>query len=84
MAGVSGFEPELTVLETAVLTIDTIPLQNGYVLFGFAMRLVFAATAAKLLEFQASGGFLFIFIGHVVAFFALRALQNDVITHSFI
>ena len=48
------------------------------------MRLVFAATAAKLFKFQTSGGFLFVFIGHVVAFFALRALQNDVITHSFI
>ena len=28
MAGVSGFEPELSVLETDVLTIDTIPLQK--------------------------------------------------------
>ena len=27
-AGVSGFEPELSVLETDVLTVDTIPLQK--------------------------------------------------------
>ena len=28
LAGVSGFEPELSVLETDVLTVNTIPLQN--------------------------------------------------------
>jgi hypothetical protein len=45
------------------------------------MRLMLAAAAAKLLEFQTTRRFFLVLVGHVVAFFALRALQNDVVSH---
>ena len=105
MAGVPGFEPGLTVLETAVLTIDTIPLHAGLrdkgkgdkeneafrlvpisppllVSLRLFVRRVFAAEAAVFFEFQPRRRCLFIFIGDVVAIFAITALQNDVVSHN--
>jgi hypothetical protein len=38
MAGVSGFEPEPKVLETSMLTVDTIPLEKFSIL-DFVFRL---------------------------------------------
>ena len=79
MAGVSGFEPELSVLETDVLTVNTIPLQTQLsfrlrLLFGFAVWRVLAALAAKLLEFQSLSGLLLILRFEVISIFALSAL----------
>ena len=44
------------------------------------MRRVATAAAAELFEFQASRRGLLVLRRHVVALFALRALQNDVIS----
>jgi hypothetical protein len=46
------------------------------------MRLMLAATAAKFFEFQTIRRLFLVLISHVVAFFALRALQNDVVSHN--
>jgi len=42
---------------------------------------VFATTLAELLEFQPLRGLLLILIRHVIALFALGALQNYVVSH---
>lgn len=98
LAGVAGLEPAPKVLETSMLTIDTIPLcrisnseyriknlfhsifdiQNS--LFVFSMQLVLAATTAELVEFEPVRRILFVLCSHVVALFALCALQNNVIS----
>ena len=100
MAGVAGLEPAPKVLETSMLTIDTIPLYiNGKLkvemensiryspfsilhsqLLVFLMQRVTAAAAAELFELEPVGRVLFVLCRHVVALFALRALQNNVIS----
>ena len=112
MAGVSGFEPEPKVLETSMLTVDTIPLRLFWILdfrfglnlknfldsiqnpeiqnpklklFIFPMQSVAAATTAKLFEFQPVRRILLVFGRYIIAFFALGALQNYVISrHNFL
>jgi hypothetical protein len=107
LAGVPGFEPGLSVLETDVLAVDTIPLQTlpivncrfqlkvsfsldrgtignwkspiGNVLLGLFVTRVFAATPAELAELEPVGRCLLVFRRHVVAAFALTALQHNVI-----
>jgi hypothetical protein len=46
----------------------------------FSMQRVAAATTAELFELQPVRRVLFVLGRHVVALFALRALQNDVIS----
>ena len=91
MAGVPGLEPGPKVLETSMLTIDTIPLQRSQIsdlkfeiinLFVFSVQPVAAAAATELVEFQAVRRGLLVLGRHVVALFALGALQNDVISCS--
>ena len=76
MAGVPGFEPGLSVLETDVLTVDTIPLR---VLLGLFMTRVLAATATEFAEFQAVGRGLLILGRHVVPTLTILALKHNVI-----
>ena len=76
MAGVPGFEPGLSVLETDVLTVDTIPLR---VLLGLFMTCVLAATATELAEFQAVRRGLLILGRHVIAALAILTLKHNVI-----
>ena len=59
---------------------STIHHSSLFVLF---VRLMLTATAAELVELQASRCVLFVLCRHVVALFALRALQNDVISRHF-
>jgi hypothetical protein len=111
MAGVPGLEPGPKVLETSMLTIDTIPLRlfwildlrfwievgnifrfnpkskiqnpKSYLLVFFMHRMA-AATTAKLFEFQPVRRVFLIFCRHVIALFALCALQNYIISrHNF-
>jgi hypothetical protein len=113
VAGVSGLEPEPKVLETSMLTIDTIPLRLFWILdfgfrievgkffsgsirnpdiqnpkltlFIFPMQSVATAATAKLFEFQPVRRILFVFGRYIIAFFALGALQNYVISrHNFL
>lgn len=105
VAGVPGLEPGPKVLETSMLTIDTIPLRRFFDfsfwrlcipgnapenpderitkienrLFVFAMHSVRTTATAELLEFEPIRRRLLVLGRHVVAFFALCALQNDVI-----
>ena len=93
-AGVSGFEPELSVLETDVLTVDTIPLcfwespptrragRTGKPegLLRFLVGRVLAAEAAIFRKLQAPGGRLLVLVGYVVPAFAFRTRQNDVVS----
>ena len=98
MAGVAGLEPAPKVLETSMLTIDTIPLdrmQNDeckmqnpsfiirYSSFIFFMQLVLAAAATKLTELEPVRLSLFVLCRHVIALFALSALQNNIVSSSF-
>ena len=76
MAGVPGFEPGLSVLETDVLTVDTIPLR---VLLGLFVTSVLAATATEFAEFQAVWRGLLILGRHVVPTFAISTLKHNVI-----
>ena len=78
MAGVPGFEPGLTVLETAVLAVDTIPLY--LTLFGLFVRSMNPALRAKLFELKTVGRLLLIFCCHVIAIFALLTNQCNVIS----
>ena len=78
LAGVPGFEPGLSVLETDVLTVDTIPLCH-YSL-RFLVRCVLAATAAELAEFKTLCSRLLVLGRCVIATFAINALQHDVVT----
>src|SRR5688572_1532598 len=105
MAGVPGLEPGPKVLETSMLTIDTIPLRNfgfrildfGFEelavdqseirnpksqieLFIFLVQRVAPAAATELFELQPVRRVLFVLGRHVIALFALRALQNYVIS----
>jgi hypothetical protein len=67
-----------------MLTIDTIPLWNAGVLpaslLVFSVQTVTAAATAEFFELQASRRILFVLGRHVVALFALRTLQNNVIS----
>ncbi len=99
MAGVPGFEPGPKVLETSMLTIDTIPLSiwnRGFgilelcqnrkpqILFVFSVQRVAAATTAELLELKPTRRVLLVLRRHVIALFALGALQRNVISrHNF-
>ena len=76
MAGVPGFEPGLSVLETDVLTVDTIPLR---VLLGLFVTSVLAATATEFAEFQAVRRGLLVLGRHVVPTLALITLKHNVI-----
>ena len=49
-------------------------------LFVFAVQLMLAAATAELLELKPVGRVLFVLGRHVIALFAFRALQNDVIS----
>ena len=95
MAGVPGLEPGPKVLETSMLTIDTIPLKLGIPdskfeinlksgiwnsLFVFPVQRVAAAATAELLELQPVGRVLFVLRRHVIALLTLGALQNYVIS----
>jgi hypothetical protein len=46
------------------------------------MQRMFAAEAAKFLEFQTLRGLLFILIGYVITIFTITALQYDVVAHN--
>lgn len=93
MAGVPGFEPGPKVLETSMLTVNTIPLPDAawpvcgrpfigfkVLLFIFPVQCMATATAAKLFELQPVRRALFVFRRYVVAFFAFRTLQYNVIS----
>ncbi len=95
MAGVPGLEPGPKVLETSMLTIDTIPLnriQNNeyrvlnsifYIrnsLFVLSMHAVAATATAKLFELQPVRRVLFVLCRHVITLFALGTLQNNIIS----
>ena len=90
MAGVPGLEPGPKVLETSMLTIDTIPLltisdlrsEIEACLFILAMQTVASATATELVELQPVRRVLLVLGRHVVALFALRALKNDIVSRS--
>ena len=83
MAGVPGFEPGLSVLETDVLTVDTIPLQSlptgKWSSLGLFMTRVLAATATEFAEFQAIRRGLLILGRHVIPTFAILTLKHNVI-----
>ena len=95
MAGVPGFEPGLSVLETDVLTVDTIPLRviadfqlpisnwqsaiNNRKSLRLFMTSVLAATATEFAEFQAIGRGLLILGRHVVPALAILTLKHNVI-----
>ena len=93
MAGVAGLEPAPKVLETSMLTIDTIPLnrmQNDecknaefiirHSSFIFSVQSVAAAATAKLIKLKPVRRVLFVLCRHVITLFALGALQNNVIS----
>ena len=89
MAGVPGFEPGLTVLETAVLAANTIPLScpsyrsadhQRNALLAFLVIGVRSAMVAELLEGQPIRRLLLVLGRHVIAILASRALQNYVIS----
>ena len=89
LAGVPGFEPGLSVLETDVLTVDTIPLQpspisNRQWLLGLFVTSVLAATATEFAEFQAVGRGLLILGRHVVPTLAILTLKHNVIAWHFL
>jgi hypothetical protein len=105
MAGVPGLEPGPKVLETSMLTIDTIPLcTNGklkvksenrscrfslsvsafHLLFVLFVQRMAATAAAELLKLQPVRRVLFVLGRYVIALFALRALQNYVISRHFV
>ena len=93
MAGAEGFEPPLTVLETAVLPLKLRPclahercaetatfqlINSGEgKLLGFAVRLMLAAAGAELLEFQPLRRCLLVLCVRIVPFLALGALERD-------
>ena len=84
LAGVPGFEPGLSVLETDVLTVDTIPLQTSpisrqWVLLGLFVTCVLAATATEFAEFQPVGRGFLILGRHVVSALAILTLKHNVI-----
>ena len=53
---------------------------STFSLFVFPVQLMLAAATAKLLELEPIWLVLFVLCRHVVALFALRALQNNVIS----
>ena len=77
LAGVPGFEPGLSVLETDVLTVDTIPLR--VFLLRFFVISMLAATATELAEFQAVGRGLLILGRYVVTALTRTTLKNNII-----
>ena len=87
MAGVPGFEPGLSVLETDVLTVDTIPLWSlptgKWSSLGLFVTCVLAATATEFAEFQAIRRGLLILGRHVVSTFAILTLKHNVIAWHF-
>jgi hypothetical protein len=95
VAGVPGFEPGLTVLETAVLAANTIPLYIPQAralspclaeaeltteLLRLLMGFVASAPVAKLLELQSVRRLLLVLGCDVVAILALRTLKNYVVS----
>src|SRR5687768_3994430 len=78
MAGVPGFEPGQTVLETAVLPLTPYPCMKK--LLRLFVRFVRSAGIAEFFEFQTIRRFLFIFGCLVIAIFALLANQCNVIS----
>ena len=48
-----------------------------------SVQLVFAATAAELIELKPVRRVLFVLRRHVIALFALSALQNDIVPRHF-
>jgi hypothetical protein len=46
------------------------------------MQRVLTAEAAKLFEFQALRGLLFILVRNVIAILTIATLQNDIISHN--
>ena len=102
MAGVAGLEPAPKVLETSMLTIDTIPLSKMMIyecrltnigihhssftiqhLFVLAVQTVTAAATTELIKLEPVRRVLFVLCRHVVALFALRALQNNIVSSAF-
>ena len=90
MAGAEGFEPPLAVLETAGLAVKPMPLAclellqptRKHPLFGFAVRLVFAAVRAKLLKFQTLSRGSLVFRLAVIPVLTLAALElNNLARH---
>ena len=89
LAGVPGLEPGPKVLETSMLTVDTIPLCRFRIadfgpvdphipiptgLFTFSVRRVTTTATAEFFELKPVRRALFVLSRHVVALFALRAL----------
>ena len=85
LAGVPGFEPGLSVLETDVLTVDTIPLRlYSIASLGLFVTCVSSATATELAEFQPVGSRLLILRRNVVSTLALVTLKYDIVAwHNF-
>jgi hypothetical protein len=93
MAGAEGFEPPSSVLETDSLAIELTPLSKSECLarsltrprlFYFAVRGMFTALAAELVELQPFGRGLAILGGGVVAVLAISALKlTDFAGHCF-
>ena len=87
LAGVPGFEPGLSVLETDVLTVDTIPLRLLTIVdnhspissLGLFVTRVASATATELAEFQAVGRGLLVLGRHVVPTLTFVTLKHNVI-----
>jgi hypothetical protein len=91
-AGVLGFEPRLTVLETVVLPLTLHPhvsteisQQINLFLFAFLMWRVLGTLPAKLFELERTLYCLFVLVRPVVRFLALTALQfyDIILTHMF-
>jgi hypothetical protein len=53
-------------------------------LFVLSVQLMLAAATTELVELQAARCVLFVLGRHVIALFALRALQNDVISRHYL
>jgi hypothetical protein len=78
VAGVPGFEPGQTVLETAVLPLTPYPCKKK--LLCFFVRLVRSAGIAEFFELQTIWSLLFIFGRLVITIFAFLTNQRNVIS----
>jgi hypothetical protein len=89
LAGALGFEPRLSVLETDVLAIDTMPLRRLAAqplcrqpsLLHFLMGIVFPAELAELIPLQPIRVVLLILHSGIVPLLADRACQIDDLSH---
>ena len=77
LAGVPGFEPGLSVLETDVLTVDTIPLR--VFLLGLFVISMLAATATEFAEFQPVRSRLLVFGRNVITTLTVLTLKYDIV-----